>query len=108
MAILHGWPKLESFSDKIDSFPDPIGIGSALSLILVIFAEFLCSIMIVLGVFTRVASIILLVTMAVAAFIVHAQDSLGHKELALIYFACYATILFVGSGKYSINRISFR
>ena len=34
MLFAHGWPKLMSFSQKAAVFPDPLGVGSELSLVL--------------------------------------------------------------------------
>ena len=108
MAFFHGWPKLIGFADKADGFPDPLGISSFLSLGLAVFAEFFCGILISLGLFTRASTLPLIVTMIVAAFIVHGTDPFQKKELALIYLASYLTILLAGSGKYALNRVSFR
>jgi putative oxidoreductase len=108
MAFLHGWPKLVGFIDKMDSFPDPLHVGSIASLTLTVFAEFFCALLIVLGVFTRPAAIILSFTMFVAAFVVHSGDPLGEREMAMFFLAAYLTIFFNGSGKYSLNRLSFR
>src|SRR5437762_582571 len=64
MAILHGWPKLLSYSVKAGEFPDPFGLSPHVSLALVVFAEFFCSILIVLGVWTRLAAIPVVINMA--------------------------------------------
>jgi len=108
MALLHGWPKLQGFADKADSFPDPLGLGPLISLILVVFAEFFCALLVMLGLYTRAFTIPLIITMIVAAFITHEGDPIAKKELALIYLAIYTTILLAGAGKYSLNRVSFR
>ena len=108
MAYLHGWPKLISFTESMDGFPDYIGLGSPISLGLVVFAEFFCAIALALGIATRAVTVPLIITMAVAAFFYHATDPMSDRESSLIYLACFVTILLAGSGKYSLNRISFR
>jgi putative oxidoreductase len=85
MAYLHGFPKLTGYSQMSGSFPDPLGLGSGISMALVIFAEFFCSLALALGLFTRLASIPLITTMGVAFFMFHASDPLSKKELPLIY-----------------------
>jgi len=65
----HGWPKLMSFAERADSFADPFGLGSTFSLILIIIAEVLCA-LVVLGLWTRVALIPLIIGMAVIVFMV--------------------------------------
>lgn len=101
MLIAHGWPKLAGFSEKMDVFPDPIGLGSSLSLGMAIFAEVFCAALVVAGVFTRLASVPLFVTMAVAFFIVHGSDPFGQKELAFVYMGMYIALILLGGGKYS-------
>ncbi|MCK4989247.1 MAG: DoxX family protein, partial [Bacteroidales bacterium] len=89
-------------------FGNPLGVGPALSLILVVFAEFVCSIFIGIGLGTRLASIPLMFTMFVAAFISHGADPFGRKEMALLYLLFYLTLLVVGSRKYSIDYLLTR
>ena len=102
--LVHGWPKLSKLISTGEfKFGDPIGIGVELSLILTIFAEFVCAILIVLGLKTKLATIPLIITMLVAAFIVHASDPFGHKEKALLYLIGYVAILLLGPGSYSVD-----
>ena len=105
MLFAHGWGKLSSFADKADTWADPIGLGPTVSLSLAIFAEFFCSIAIILGIGTRAAAIPLLITMLVAAGIVHADDQWGKKEFALLYGWVFVALIFAGAGKYSIDAM---
>lgn len=105
LMITHGWPKLNKFfADEPIKFGDPLGIGKELSLALAVFAELFCSIFLTLGLFTRLASVPLFITMAVAAFISHVDDPLSKKEHALMYMICYIYFMFAGGGKYSIDK----
>ena len=45
MMLTHGGPKFIRLLDGNLKFGDPIGIGSELSFILIVFAEFFCSIL---------------------------------------------------------------
>jgi putative oxidoreductase len=102
--LTHGYPKLTRlFAEGEIKFGDPIGIGPAASLVLAVLAEFFCSILISLGLITRLAAIPLITTMLVAAFIAHGADPFGRKELALIYLLVYFTLLVFGGGKYSLD-----
>jgi putative oxidoreductase len=105
MMITHGWPKVLSFIDNPGAFPDPLHIGSSLSHGLTAFAEFVCSILIVIGLGTRWAAIPLMVTMIVAAFIMHAGEPISGKEMALLYLSSFTAIMFLGAGKYSLDRM---
>src|SRR5215207_7195931 len=81
MFIDHGYLKLSAYDQMLAQFPDIIGIGSTLSLNLVIFAEFFCGIFIVLGFLTRLSVIPIFITMAVVFFIAHGKDPFIMKLL---------------------------
>lgn len=103
MLSSHGWGKYMHFNTLSLAFPDPLGIGSMLSLMLTIFAELFCSILLILGLFTRLALIPLIITMAVAIGIIHAGDAFQQKELALVYLIIYIMLMITGPGKFSLD-----
>lgn len=103
--MTHGLPKLLSYSDVLSRFVDPIGVGVEISLALVIGAELFCSFLVAIGLFTRLACIPPIITMAVAFFIVHAPDPFGRKELAFLYMGMFTVIFLLGPGRYSLSRI---
>lgn len=109
MMLTHGIPKLQGLLAGGEiKFGDPIGIGVAPSLYLAIFAEVGCSILLILGLGTRLALIPLIITMIVAAFIVHAQDDFGTKEMSLHYLAVFVFLIFTGPGRYSFDSLLSR
>lgn len=99
----HGLQKAMAFDTLSGAFPDPLGIGSELSLILAIFGEVACSAALIIGLFHRLALIPMIITMLVAFFIVHGADPFAVKELALVYLIVFILLLFAGSGKYSVD-----
>ena len=104
--LTHGWGKMETlFSGEPIQFPDPIGVGATASLALAVFTEVLCSILLIIGLGTRLAATPLLITMLVAAFIVHANDGFAKQEFALLYAVIYLTIAIIGAGKYSLDYL---
>lgn len=107
MLFSHGLGKLTGFAENSDKFPDPLGVGNSLSMGLAIFAEFGCSILIILGLATRFAAIPLIVTMAVAVLVIHADDPWNKKEFALLYLAPFLTLVFTGAGRYSLDAAIF-
>jgi putative oxidoreductase len=68
----------------------------------------LCSALVVLGLWTRLAVIPLIIGMAVIVFMVKGDASFGEKELAVVYLITFVTVLFTGSGRFAVDRISFR
>lgn len=106
--LTHGWPKLNRLLEGGEiSFGDPLGLGPTVSLVLAVFAEVVCSVLIALGLGTRLASIPLIVTMGVAAFVVHGSDPFRGKEMAILYMVFYILLMLTGSRKYSLDRILF-
>ena len=103
--LTHGWQKLQNFDMLSTVFPDPLGVGSTISLVLIILAEFGCSLLIIIGLFTRLATLPLIFGMAIAAIFVHANDPFATKELAFLYMALYVVVSIVGGGKYSLDNV---
>ena len=103
--LVHGIPKLQKLLNGDMAFPDPFGIGEATSLILAVFAEVICSVLIMVGAATRLASIPVIITMGVAAFMIHANDPFQKKEMALVYLLVFGCILVFGGGKYTVGKI---
>jgi len=108
MLWQHGWPKLLNFTDKMDQFADPIGLGSTISLSLVVLAECLCALLVTLGLWTRFTTIPLIITMGVAVFVTHGGDPFGKKEMAVLYMMAYLAIFLTGSGRYILDRLKFQ
>jgi len=105
MAYAHGWPKTQKVMAGDFSFGDPIGIGQEASLVLAAFAELVCGVLVVLGLFTRLALLPLIFTMVVAVFIVHADDPFGKQEFGLLYLIPYLVLLLKGPGNWSLDRM---
>ena len=105
MLVRHGTPKFQKLIKGDFTFADPLGVGSGLSLCMATFAEFLCAILIIIGFKSRLSSIPLMIAMAVAAFIHHADDPFNKKEFPILYFSIFLLIFLLGSGKYSIDGL---
>ena len=103
LMLLHGYPKLMKIIEGNTGFADPLGIGEELSLYLAVFAEFVCSILILVGLYVRWAVIPYIFTMVIAVFVIHAGDPLQKQELGLLYLGIGILILLNGSGKYSLD-----
>jgi putative oxidoreductase len=102
LMLTHGIPKINRLSNAAE-FPDPLGIGGLPSLILCLIGEVLAPILIIIGFKTKWAALPAAITMAVAAFVIHAKDDLGTKEHALLYLIAFVAIYLAGAGKLSID-----
>lgn len=105
MLFAHGWGKLANFGERAETFRDPLGLGPELSLVLTVFSEVVCAGLVMLGLATRLASIPLVITMAVIVFVVHGADPFRQQELPLLFGFAYLTLLFTGPGKLSLDAL---
>ncbi len=104
MIPTYGYGKLVNFSEKKGDFYNLFGMGSELSMGLAIFAEVVCSVLLIVGLFTRLATIPLMITMLVVISI-HDWELFGKHELAPAFLTGYLAILFLGPGKYSFDAL---
>lgn len=106
LVLVHGWPTLKGFvSGNYEGYPDPIGLGSAVSMGLMVFTEFFCAILVTLGLYTRVALIPIIVGFLIAFFVFHGSDPFGQKELAFHYLIVFTVLFIGGSGKLTLLEI---
>ncbi len=119
----HGWSKVQMLlAGEYDKLGDPIGLGSGLSLFLVVVAEFVGPLVVVVGLGTRIAAVPTVVAMAVAAFVAHGGDPWtmeegakrfmagqarfwGSKEPALLYLFPFLALIFTGAGRFSVDGL---
>jgi putative oxidoreductase len=105
MLLAHGWPKVAAYSEKSATFADPLGMSPGVTLAVAVFAEVLCALGIITGTLTRLAVIPLVVTMLVAALVVHAADPWAKKEFALLYLFPFLTLALTGAGRFSVDSV---
>lgn len=106
LMLTHGLPKMTMlFSGDPVQFPPVMGLGAKASLGLAVFAEVICSVLILAGFATRLATLPLIITMLVAVFVIHAADPFKVKEPALYYLLVYLVLLLSGSGKFSVDYL---
>jgi len=86
-------------------FADPVGIGQAPSLVLAVFAELVCSALLIIGFATRLITVPLIITMFIAVFVVHNADGFEAQELGGLYLLIYVLLFITGSGKYSVDGL---
>ena len=106
--FVHGLSKLTEFSTLKETFPDPLGIGSTLSLVAILAAEVGCTVLVAIGLFTRLAAIPVIFGMFMAAFFIHGADPFQVKELSLLYMGLYTVLLISGPGRLSADRFIWK
>ena len=103
MLLTHGIPKLLKIIAGDFSFGDPLGIGQTTSLILACISEVVFPILVIIGFKTRLSTIPIIITMAVAAFIAHSADPFGVKDMSILDLIAFVAIALLGPGKYSVD-----
>jgi len=108
LMVPHGWGKFEKLRTGLAEgdvqFYDWMGLGDEVSLGLAVFGELVAPAFIVLGLFTRWMSVPAAITMAVAAFGVHAGDPISDKELPLLFLVPFVVLALMGGGRYSVDH----
>jgi len=106
-AVAHGIPKfgrLEQMSANLGEqgfpLPDVMALLATLS-------ESVGGFLIAIGLLTRPAALAGLVTMLVAAFVIHAADPFQKQEFALLYGFAFLALLFTGPGRFSLDHQLF-
>src|SRR5215475_6121454 len=108
ICLIHGVPKLANFSQWQHNFYNFLHMGQSFSLVLSIIAEVFASMLLVLGVFSRLAALLLVIDTFVAAFIYHQGQPIQKYEDAVLYFTGFLVILLIGPGKWSVDGMTGR
>ncbi len=104
LFFLHGLDKLMNFNSLVGNYPNVLGFGSYMTLMVTIFIEFCLSLFLIAGLMQRIVTIPMFLSMAVAFFGVH-DAILPEGELALIYLIVFLGLFLVGPGKYSVDYL---
>lgn len=110
MLVVHGYPKIAGGPEKwakLGSAMENIGIHSSFLLwgIMAWVAESVGGLFVLLGLFFRPACLLIMFTMFVAALHhLKGGDSLGTASHAIELFFVFLGLLFVGPGKYSVDK----
>jgi putative oxidoreductase len=105
LMMPHGYAKLMHYAERKDKFMNFMGLGSTISLALVIFAEFFCSALLAAGLFTRLVLVALIITALVIVFKAHGCEIFGDAETGFLYLISYVVIFIKGPGKYSADKL---
>lgn len=106
--IPHGYDKFIHYAEYQTSFMRFLGLSDSVSLALAIGAELICSILLMMGLLTRLVLIPLIVTAFVIAFIAHGGDIAGEGGAGFVLLVGYVTSLLLGPGAYSLDAIAVK
>ncbi|WLG52957.1 DoxX family protein [Pseudomonas sp. FP1742] len=100
---VHGLPKLLDFNAQLQLIEDPFHLGAHLTLILAIFAEVLCPLLIVAGVLARLACLPILFVLLVALLVVHPQWSVAEGQFGWLLLIIFTSVFIAGPGRLALN-----
>jgi putative oxidoreductase len=108
----HGAEKFYNWNTLVGFHLDPIGIGVGPSVAYAGFADGICALAVVFGLWTRVASFFTLICLGTVFFIMeHALSAPllqpghgGHGELVWLYMAGFVVTLVGGPGRFSLDN----
>ena len=103
LLLPHGYQKLIHFGEIKSKFMNFMGIGSTISLALVVFAELLCAALLVFGFLTRFAALVVFILFCVIVFKVNNGNIFGKGEGEALFLLASFAVLLVGPGKYSVD-----
>ena len=105
----HGIEKLTGFSNMQTHFPDPLHIGVTPGLMFALLTDGVCSLLIIVGLASRLAALLIIFNVSVVFFFLHGGSIVdAHAEMGYVYLAAFLCILLAGAGKYSIDNKLFK
>ena len=100
---VHGLPKLLDYRVELQRIEDPFHLGANLTLMLAIFAEVLCPLLIIGGVFVRLACLPILCVLLVALLVVNPQWSVVDGQFGWLLLILFSSIFIAGPGRLALN-----
>ena len=107
VMLLHIVGKLQDYDNYVLGFQSILGLSQATSFAVTILFEGLFAAMIIMGVGTRVASLLMVVVSAVALWEAFLEGMLSAdaSKLEFIYMGIYLTLVISGGGEYALSNL---
>ena len=100
---VHGLPKLLNYNAQLQVIEDPFHLGANVTLMLAIFAEVLCPLLIIAGVLVRLACLPVLSVLWIALLVVHPQWSLEEGQFGGLLLILFTSLFIAGPGRLALN-----
>lgn len=94
------WERMLEFRDFLAQFKFPVPLVSA---VVSVYAQFICAVLYLLGLFTRPAAVVMIFNFVVALLMVHLGDPYPPAALAFAMLSGSLFLLFYGPGKASVD-----
>jgi putative oxidoreductase len=103
LLYVHGLPKVFHFSEELTRIEDPFGLGPWMSLLPAIFAEVICPLFILIGVFARLACLPIIGVLLVAMLFVHPGWSIAEGQFGWLLLIIFTTLAITGPGQWRLG-----
>ncbi|HKS35087.1 MAG TPA: DoxX family protein [Enterobacteriaceae bacterium] len=100
---VHGLPKIFHFSEELTRIEDPFGLGTHFSLVMAIFAEVVCPVLIIAGFATRLACLPIIGVLLVAMLFVHPGWSIAEGQFGWLLLIIFTTLALTGAGRWRVG-----
>jgi putative oxidoreductase len=104
LIVAHGLKKIGIGVAQAEQVPNPLHLPESLNSFFAISANLFFPVLVILGLFTRIAVLPILAVTLMGYFVVHWNDSLLAKDTPFIYSVVYLFILVMGPGRYSADQ----
>lgn len=104
LIVAHGLKKLGVGVSEAEQVPNPLHLPEAFNSLFADAANLVFPVFVIFGFFTRIAVLPILAVTLTGYFILHWNDALLVKDTPFMYSLCYLFLLFMGSGKYSVDH----
>ena len=102
VLLIHGWPKLLHWQTELQLIDDPLHLGKAVTLACALFAEVICPLAIMAGVWTRLACLPFLFLLLVSMLLVLAKWTLEQGQFGWLLIILFSTIALAGPGRFVV------
>ena len=101
---VHGVPKVLNYNEQLQLIEDPFHLGAHVTLLLAIFAEVLCPVLIVAGVWVRLACLPILAVLLIAMVVVHPEWTLFEGQFGWLLLILFTSVLIAGPGRFVLGQ----
>ena len=108
LFLNHGTEKLFTFNAMSQNFADPLHIGAIPSLAFATLSDGICTLLVLAGLATRWAALIMFINLFVAFGFHHflfIGKSAVHGEVIVLYLGASIALFFGGAGKFSVDAL---
>ena len=103
LMVVHGFKKIGIHVAEAEKVPNPLHLPEVINNAFAISANLIFPVLVILGLFTRIAILPILAVTLTGYFVLHWNDALLIKDTPFMYSLSYLLIMVLGPGRYSVD-----